>query len=188
MKYKLIACINSAGAIGRDGNLMYNIKSDLRNFRSQTMGNVVIMGRKTFESLPNGKPLAGRVNIILTSDREYSVPVTDDDLYIVHSIADADELCEAFFSDRELFVIGGGEVYRDFLDNGMVDEMRISSVKDDAEGDTYFPYGVEDLLRSGDWRTYYKSMAQVTNFNGVENTYHFLVLKRTYNGNAEQDN
>lgn len=176
--FKLISCINSVGAIARDGQLMYHIKSDLKNFRTQTLGNVVIMGRKTFESLPGSNPLSGRVNIIMTRDRNYSIPVTDEEVYIVHSVTEAVELCEAFFQDRELFVIGGSEVYNGFLEAGLIDEMRLSIVKDDADGDTYFP-DIESIAPcSMKWRTYYKSMAQVTNFNGVENTYHFVILKR----------
>ena len=71
--FKIIACINQKRALGKDGKLLYTIKNDLLNFKRQTLGNVVIMGRKTFESLPNKEPLKDRINIILTSNEEYGV-------------------------------------------------------------------------------------------------------------------
>ena len=71
--FKIIACINQKRALGKDGKLLYTIKNDLANFKRMTVGNVVIMGRKTFESLPNGEPLKDRINIILTSNEEYGV-------------------------------------------------------------------------------------------------------------------
>ena len=67
--FKIIACVNQEGVIGNEGKLLYTIKADLKNFRNQTLSNVVIMGRKTFESLPNGKPLDGRINSSLPSKK-----------------------------------------------------------------------------------------------------------------------
>ena len=134
---------------------------------------VVIMGRKTFESLPNGKPLKDRINIILTSNEEYGVSQDFDNVYIVHSVKDVIELCEAFFSDKELFVIGGEALYRQFMDGDLVDELRLTVVKDDKEGDVTFPEFNED-----EWSTYYKSMAQVSSWEGVDKSFYFQILKR----------
>ena len=69
--FKIITCINKKGVIGNEGKLLYHIKNDLANFKRMTVGNVVIMGRKTFESLPGGKPLNDRINIVLTHDAEW---------------------------------------------------------------------------------------------------------------------
>ena len=171
--FKIIACINQKRALGKDGKLLYTIKNDLLNFKRQTLGNVVIMGRKTFESLPNGEPLKDRINIILTSNEEYGVSQDFDNVYIVHSIKDVIELCEAFFSDKELFVIGGETLYRQFMDSDLVDELRLTVVKDDEEGDVTFPEFNED-----EWSTYYKSMAQVSSWEGVDKSFYFHVLKR----------
>jgi len=171
--FKIIACINQKRALGKDGKLLYTIKNDLLNFKRQTLGNVVIMGRKTFESLPNGEPLRDRINIILTSNEEYGVSQDFDNVYIVHSIKDVIELCEAFFSDKELFVIGGEALYRQFMDGDLVDELRLTVVKDDEEGDVTFPEFNED-----EWSTYYKSMAQVSSWEGVDKSFYFHVLKR----------
>jgi dihydrofolate reductase len=136
-----------------------------------TVGNVVIMGRKTFESLPNGVPLKDRVNIIITTDEEYGVDAKFDNVYIVHSVEDAVELCDAFFSDKEVFVIGGESIYRQFMEKDLVNEMRLTIVNDDADGDAVFPEYNEE-----DWYVYYKSMAQVSSWEGVDKSFYFEVL------------
>ena len=171
--FKIIACVNKRNAIGKDGKLMYNIKNDMNNFVRITKYNgVVIMGRKTFESI-GGKPLPGRVNIIMTEDTDYSVDGSFENLYITHSISDVYNLCEAFFPDRELFVIGGASIYRQFLDSGMVDEILLTVVNDDAEGDAYFPD-----IDTDDWYLYYKSMAQTSSYMNNETSFYFEVLRR----------
>ena len=131
------------------------------------------MGRKTFESLPNGEPLKDRINVVLTSDVEFGVNENFNNVYIVHSVKDAVELCEAFFSDKELFVIGGESVYRQFMDEGLVSELRLTVVKDDTDGDVFFPEFNED-----EWDTYYKSMAQVSSFEGIDKSFYFHILKK----------
>ena len=174
LKFIIIACINQKRAIGKNGKLLYHIGNDISNFARMTKNNgVVIMGRKTFESLPNGEPLKDRINIILTSNEEYGVSKGFDNVYIVHSIKDVIELCEAFFSDKELFVIGGEALYRQFMDGDLVDELRLTVVKDDEEGDATFPEFNED-----EWSTYYKSMAQVSSWEGVDKSFYFQILKR----------
>lgn len=170
--FKLIACVNKKGVIGKDGKLLYTIKNDLANFKRMTVGNVVLMGRKTFESLPGGKPLPDRVNIIITTDQEYGVEPADN-VFIVNSIFDAVSLCEAFFYDKELFVIGGGDIYHQFLERGLVSEMRLTIVNDEADGDVSFPE-----YNADDWYTYYKSMAQVSSWEGVDKSFYFEVLKK----------
>lgn len=174
LKFIIIACINQKRAIGKNGKLLYHIGNDISNFARMTKNNgVVIMGRKTFESLPNGEPLKDRINIILTSNEEYGVSQDFDNVYIAHSIKDVIELCEAFFSDKELFVIGGEALYRQFMDGDLVDELRLTVVKDDEEGDATFPEFNED-----EWSTYYKSMAQVSSWEGVDKSFYFHILKR----------
>ena len=172
--FKIIACINQKNVLGKDGKLLYNISSDLKNFARMTSFNgVIIMGRKTFESLPNGEPLKDRINIILTSDLEYNVSQDFTNVYIAHSIKDVVELCQAFFSDKELFVIGGESLYRQFMDEGLVDEMRLTIVKDDSNGDVFFPNYDES-----EWYTYYKTMVQVTTIKGVDKSFYFQIFKK----------
>lgn len=170
-KFKLIACINQKRVLGNEGKLLYHIGNDLANFKRMTVGNVVIMGRKTFESLPNGAPLKDRVNIIITSNEEYGVDAKFDNVYIVHSVEDAIELCDAFFSDKEVFVIGGESIYRQFMEKDLVNEMRLTIVNDDTDGDAVFPEYNEE-----DWYVYYKSMAQVSSWEGVDKSFYFEIL------------
>lgn len=173
VKFKIIACFNQKRALGNDGKLLYKIRNDLQNFRNQTLNNVVIMGRKTYESI--GKPLEKRINIIITSNEDFSIDESDD-VYIVKSIGDAIELCSAFFEDKELFVIGGESIYRQFMDTGLVDEMRLTVVNDDADGDVFFPNFDEN-----DWDVYYCSMAQVSSYKNVDKSFYFKVLKKKEN-------
>ena len=170
-KFKIIACINQKRVLGNEGKLLYHIGNDMANFKRQTLNSVVIMGRKTFESLPNNEPLKDRVNIIITNNEEYGVNAEFKNVYIVHSVKDAVELCDAFFGDKEVFVIGGESIYRQFMEENLVDEMRLTIVNDDADGDAVFPEYNED-----DWYVYYKSMAQVTSWEGVDKSFYFEVL------------
>ena len=171
--FKIIACINKKRAIGKDGKLLYSIKNDLANFKNMTVGNVVIMGRKTFESLPNSKPLPDRINVIITSDTEYGVEPADN-VYITNSIEDAIELCETLFSDKELFVIGGQSIYQEFMDRNLVSEMRLTVVNDDADGDSFFPEYNEE-----EWSTYYRTMVQpIDSMNPNSRTFCFQIIKK----------
>lgn len=170
-RFKLIACFNKKRVLGKDGHLIWRIGNDMANFKRQTLGNVVIMGRKTFESLPNNEPLKDRVNIIITNNEEYGVNAEFKNVYIVHSVKDAVELCDAFFGDKEVFVIGGESIYRQFMEENLVDEMRLTIVNDDADGDAVFPEYNED-----EWYVYYKSMAQVSSWEGVDKSFYFEVL------------
>lgn len=170
-KFKIIACINQKRVLGNEGKLLYHIGNDLTNFKRMTVGNVIIMGRKTFESLPNNEPLKDRVNIIITSNEEYGVNAEFKNVYIVHSVKDAVELCDAFFGDKEVFVIGGESIYRQFMEENLIDEMRLTIVNDDADGDAVFLEYNED-----DWYVYYKSMAQVSSWEGVDKSFYFEVL------------
>lgn len=174
VNFKIIACINKAGAIGNDGKLLYRIPSDLKNFARMTRhSGVVIMGRKTFESLPNGKPLKDRVNIVMTGNEDFSVDSKYDNVYIVHSLTDAVELCEAYFDGRDVFVVGGESIYRQFLDEGLVSEMHLTIVNEEDPGDSYFPRFSEE-----DWYVYYKSMAQTGMRDGVERSFYYEILKK----------
>lgn len=172
MKFKIIACINNKLALGKEGKLLYNIGSDLKNFQRMTTNNVVIMGRKTFESLPNSEPLKNRVNIIITSNMDYNIDASFDNVFIVHSIDEAIDMCEAFYSDKECFVIGGSSIYEAFLNKGNVNELLITNVNDDTDGDVYFP----NVFDNGEWYLYYQSYTQRQRSD--ETTYKFSIYKK----------
>lgn len=170
MKFKIIACINEKLALGNEGQLLYHIGNDMKNFKRMTINNVVIMGRKTFESLPNQQPLPNRINIIITNNVDYSIENNYDNVYIVSSIEDAINLCEAFYSDKECFVIGGSSIYEQFINKELVDTLYLTQVNDDSEGDTYFPNVLDN------WYLFYQSYTQRQRSD--ELTYKFSIYKK----------
>ena len=128
----IIAAITaSRGAIGRKGNLIYHISDDLKHFKELTSGHTVIMGRRTFESLPKGA-LPNRRNIVITSDPNWKAPSTE----TAHSVEEAISLAA---NDPEIFIIGGGRVYNDTLE--LADQLSITLIEgpEPEDADTFFP-------------------------------------------------
>lgn len=174
-KYTVIACVNNGGAIAKDGKLLYKIGCDLKNFARLTTDNVVIMGRKTFETLPNGLPLKDRVNIVITSQDNYNVKTDNPDLfkdtYVCNSLEEADNLCYSLFPDKELFIIGGGTIYDEAFIKDIVDKAIITLVNDETDGDVYFP--LFDVNK-------YKVIFKTTSLRDqpTDLYYHYIVYKR----------
>ncbi|MEW8978307.1 MAG: dihydrofolate reductase [Symbiobacterium sp.] len=121
----LVAAMGRDRVIGRDGRMPWRLPAEMRHFRRTTMGQVVVMGRKTYESI--GGPLKGRTNIVLTRDPHYRAPGCE----VRHSVADV------LADPRPLYVIGGAELYRQFLPHA--DEMILSRIEGDFPGDAFFP-------------------------------------------------
>lgn len=116
--------------IGQANQLPWHLPADLKHFKAVTMGDAVLMGRKTYESLPI-KPLPNRRNIILTRNKDYVAPGAE----VFHS---KEAILSAVDTDQQtLHIIGGGEIYRLFIDE--VDELYQTIIEGDFEGDTYFP-------------------------------------------------
>lgn len=131
----IVACAQNM-AIGKDNDLLWHISDDLKRFKSLTSGHTVIMGRRTFESLPK-KPLPKRRNIVLTHDREfhYDVPATaSGTLEVAHSIPQVLKMIEG---EEESFIMGGAAVYKAFLP--WVQNLYLTWVYQDFEADVYFP-------------------------------------------------
>lgn len=133
MKINIIVSVSDNWVIGKDNKLLWKISSDLKKFKNLTTGKPVIMGQKTFESLPNGA-LPNRTNIVLTPDEDYSAK----DIITAFSIEDALFKAKLYHGeDCDIFVIGGGMVYRQFLD--IADYVYLTVVHTTIEGDTTFP-------------------------------------------------
>ena len=129
MKISIIAAIASGNrALGKDNKLIYKIPEDLKRFKDLTEGHVVIMGRKTFESI--GYPLSNRLNIIITRDKNYS----QKGITVVHSLDEAFQLVR---NEDEVFVIGGGQIYQEALPKA--DKLYLTIVEGNPEADTFFP-------------------------------------------------
>lgn len=144
----VIAAVGRDLAIGRDGDLAFHIPADLKRFKQLTMGHPVIMGRKTFESFPNG-PLPGRHNIVITRNSAYRA----DGVTIARSLGEALAIA-AGDSDR-VFIIGGGEIYRSALP--LATTLELTEVDTLTPGaDTLFPpySGHPATARTaGEWQT-----------------------------------
>ena len=103
---KIIVAADKNWGIGVNNNLLVSIPADMKFFRETTTGNVVVMGRKTLESFPNGLPLKNRVNVVLTKDVNYQVKGA----IIVHSMDELKEALKEYDSDN-VYVIGGATIY-----------------------------------------------------------------------------
>ncbi|QDO91351.1 dihydrofolate reductase [Dolosigranulum pigrum] len=116
--------------IGQANQLPWHLPADLKHFKAVTVGDAVLMGRKTYEALPI-KPLPNRRNIILTRNKDYIAPGAE----VFHS---KEAVMSAIDSDQQtLHIIGGGEIFKLFIDE--VDELYQTIIEGDFEGDTYFP-------------------------------------------------
>ena len=128
----LIVAIAQNNAIGKDNQLLWKIRDDLKLFKKTTEGHLVIHGRKSFESV--GKPLPNRTNIIITRNTDYKA----EGVFIVHSLQEAIDLGNKLEQKGELFILGGAEIYKQSLN--LVDRMYISHVETTREdADTFFP-------------------------------------------------
>ena len=133
---KLIVAADRNWAIGKNNKLMWSIPADMKFFRETTQGNVVIMGRKTLESFPQGQPLKNRVNIVITRNPSYKVK----DAVVVHSVEEAIEESRKY--DGDVFVIGGESIYRAMLP--YCDTALVTRIDYAYEADTWFPNLHED--------------------------------------------
>lgn len=133
---KLIVAADRNWAIGKNNKLMWSIPADMKFFRETTQGNVVIMGRKTLESFPQGQPLKNRVNIVITRNPSYKVK----DAVVVHSVEEAIEESRKY--DGNVFVIGGESIYRAMLP--YCDTALVTRIDYAYEADTWFPNLDED--------------------------------------------
>ncbi len=129
---KLILAADQNWAIGKDGGLLCHLPGDLKFFKEKTTGKTVVMGRPTLESLPGGKPLQKRENIVLTTREDY----VKEGVTIAHSEEELDSLLAGKSSD-DIMIIGGGKVYREFLKK--CDTCFITKIYASFDGaDTYF--------------------------------------------------
>lgn len=128
VKISLIAAIASGNrALGKDNKLIYKIHEDLQRFKKLTSGHVIIMGRKTFESI--GKPLPNRTNIVISRDKNYSA----EGIIVVHALDEALQRAEG----EEVFIIGGGQIYQEAINKA--DKLYLTIVEGNPEADTFFP-------------------------------------------------
>lgn len=135
MKTALIVAMDSERGIGKNNDLMWHLPKDMQFFKDTTQGQIVVMGRKNYDSIPEKyRPLPNRLNVVLTRNNEFNAP----DCLVFHSLED----CMSYFKDeneRTLFIIGGGEIYRMAIESNIVDEMYITHVHHSYDAETFFP-------------------------------------------------
>lgn len=138
-----IAAVAENGVIGRDGDLPWHLPDDLKFFQRTTRGHHVITGRKNYESIPpKYRPLKDRPNVVVTRERGYQAPGA----VVLHSLEEALQFAREQ-GEQEVFIIGGGQIYREALAKGLVDRLYITRIHATVEGDTRFP-----AIEPGGWR------------------------------------
>lgn len=128
----LIVAVDKNWAIGKDNKLLVSIPADMKMFRQETTGKVVILGRKTLETFPNGLPLKNRVNIIISRNEDYEVKGAT----VVHSVEEALEEAKKY-PPEDVYCIGGDSIYQQFLP--YCDVAHITKIDFAYEADRYFP-------------------------------------------------
>ena len=129
----IIAAITDNNALGKDNKLLFRLKKDMEHFKNITTDNVVIMGRKTYESI--GKTLPNRVNIVLSRNMK-----SNEDFYTFDSIEKAIEWSKENYPQKEIFIIGGASVYDKALKDDIVDKLYMTKIKQTVEdADAFFP-------------------------------------------------
>ena len=128
MSVSMIAAVGKNLELGKNNDLIWHFKEDMKFFKDTTMGHTVVMGRKTFESLP--KALPGRKNIVISSNAQYQAQGAT----VVTSVEEALQIAD----NEEVFVIGGGKIYTEFLP--YADKLYLTEIDAEcADADTYFP-------------------------------------------------
>lgn len=163
---KIIAAVDKNWGIGYQNKLLISIPEDMKFFRTMTTGKVVVMGKKTLQSFPNGLPLTDRINIVLTTDMKFKAKGA----IIVHSMEDALKEIAKYKSDY-VFIIGGESIYRQFLD--YADTALITYIDYKYMADKHFP----NLEEHSDWMM--ESEGEEQTYFNVE--YYYRTYKRKMN-------
>lgn len=158
-----IVAVDSNWAIGNKGQLLISIPADHKMFRQETMGKVVVLGRKTIETFPNAAPLQGRTNIILSTNQSYKV----NGATVVHSV---EELLEELkkYDTKDVYIIGGDSVYKQMIE--YCDTVHVTKIDRAYEADAFFP----NLDADDRWRITAESEEQVY----FDTTYSFVKYER----------
>lgn len=162
----LIVVVDKKWGIGKDGGLLCHLKGDMKYFREKTLGKVVIMGRSTLESFPNGKPLKDRVNIVLTRQENYAV----EGVTVVNSMEELFSECNKYDPDN-VMIIGGSSVYNELMN--MCDRLYITKIDAELDADTF----IHNVDLNDNFKVVWESDEQEE--NGIR--YKFFEYRRVLN-------
>lgn len=160
MSLSIIVAMARNRTIGANNTLPWRCPEDLRHFKALTMGHHMIMGRKTFDSI--GKPLPGRTTVVVTRDARLKI----DGCLVAHSLEEAIAACAG---DKEVFVVGGAELYRQAMP--LMDALYITEIQQDVDGDAHFP----EFDKSA-WQESSREMRSQETPQPLE--YHFVTYRR----------
>ena len=164
MQISLVAAIDRNRVIGRNNSLPWHLPADLKWFKKNTLGKLIIMGRKTFESI--GKPLPGRTNIVLSRDKNFLA----EGCRVVHSVDEVVEMArEGEGEGEEMMVIGGEQLFRLFISRAS--RLYLTRIDAEFEGDSYFP-----ALEASEWRVTWRDELPQSDDNPYD--LQFVILER----------
>tara|TARA_R110000737_G_scaffold109050_2_gene141948 strand:+ start:8723 stop:9229 length:507 start_codon:yes stop_codon:yes gene_type:complete len=135
MKVALIVAMDLERGIGKNNDLMWHLPADMKFFKETTVGHIVVMGRKNWDSIPlRYRPLSDRENVILTRNKTFNA----EDAIVLHNL---NEVWEKYQNEEEktIFIIGGGEIYKQALESNLITEMYITHVNKSYDAETFFP-------------------------------------------------
>ena len=136
MKIKIIVAMDRANGIGKNNDLMWHLPSDMRFFKETTLNQIVVMGRKNYDSIPEKfRPLPNRENAILTRQANF----TAENCLVFNSMREMILHYKVDRTSRIVYIIGGGQIYKEALDLDIVDEMLVTHVNHNFDADTFFP-------------------------------------------------
>ncbi len=159
MIISIVVAVSKNNVIGKDNQLLWKLSDDLKRFKKLTTNHCIVMGRKTYDSI--GKALPNRTNIIITKNKNFHV----DDAIILHNIQDVIEYAKSK-NETELFIIGGGEIYKQALE--ITNKIYLTKIDVDIDGDTFFHYNTQE------WRICYEELIVKNEKNEYDSTYQEL--------------
>ena len=166
MIVSLIAAVPANGAIGKDNKLIWDLPKDMKFFMDSTLNHYVIMGRRNYDSIPEKyRPLKNRTNVVVTRNTDFKAP----DCVVVSSIQEGIKAAQEN-GDKECFIIGGGQIYKEALEMNMVDKMYITHIDQEFEGDTFFPQFTKE-----DWNL----RVLMEHQKDEKNTHDFIIVEYT---------
>lgn len=157
MNCELIVAFNKKNVIGNNNTIPWYVPEDLLYFKNITKDNIIIMGRKTFDSLPNG-PLKNRIHIVITNQ---TMRNTDQVFYI--NFEDSFEFVKhlKYITDKKIFIIGGSTIYKQYFE--YCNKFHISLIHNDQDGDVSFPFTLNDFENEKFHKTHYESLTSIKN-------------------------
>ena len=135
MRISLIVAIAENNGIGKDNDLLWHLPNDMKYFKEKTLNHTIITGRKNYISIPEKyRPLVNRTNIVLTRNTDFK----EEGCIVKHNLQDAIK-CTLENEKEEVFIIGGGQIYKEALEEDLIDRMYVTHVHQTFDADTFFP-------------------------------------------------